>query len=182
MTIPSRVATPDHGRAFVLRVAQLAEPSSTDRASNLRTRSLFRRSLPSRLVPWKSSGLPSSSESPPVNMPCSFRPRPGDSQSVVCESLLPSTRTDGVGLTAISGISGLHHTACSLAVYASPRGSLRATQDLLPAGHHPLLDRVQTCRLSLKGFRFLRRIALLRHLLSPFRSFLALRFASGATA
>jgi hypothetical protein len=95
---------------------------------------------------------------PAVNMPCSCRPRPGDSQSVVWESLLPSTRTEGVGLTAISGISGLDHTACSLAVYASHRGSPRATQDSLPAGHHPLLDRVRTCWLSLKGFRFLRRV------------------------
>src|SRR5438128_2287182 len=73
--------------------------------------------------------------------------------SVVCIPLLPSAHAEDVGFRPTSAISRLFHAARSLAVYTSRDGSPRPAQHSLPAGHHPLLDRILTCRLSLKGFR-----------------------------
>src|SRR6267142_2737636 len=50
-------------------------------------------------------------------------------------------------------LSGLHHTALALAVYASSRALLRATQDSLPTVGQLCGAGLDTRRIPLKGFR-----------------------------
>lgn len=78
----------------------------------------------------------------------------------------------GVGFRAICRISGLNGAAYSLAVYASLGGSPLKTQHSLPAGHHPLLERIRTYRVLCERFPTLFKLSL-SHRLSPFRGFLA---------
>jgi len=78
----------------------------------------------------------------------------------------------GVGFQATCRISGLYDAACSLAVYASLGGSPLKTQHSLPAGHHPLLERIRTYRVLYERFPTLFKLSL-SHRLPPFRGFLA---------
>ena len=91
---------------------------------------------PLRPSPWRTSGLPSSSEDPTTDMPCSSTPLSFPRDRPVRASLLPSARTHGVGFLSTCRVSGLRHTACLLAVYASPRRSPFAVQHSLSAGGH----------------------------------------------
>jgi hypothetical protein len=69
-------------------------------------------------------------------------------------SFLPSARTHGVGFLSTCRISGFHHTAYLLAVYASPRRSPSAMQHSLSAGGHLCRAGFGPARSSSKGFRF----------------------------
>jgi hypothetical protein len=82
-----------------------------------------------------------------------YDPGPVERHRLSCVPLLPSARGTASASGLRSPFSGLNHAAYSLAVYTSRNGSPRPAQHSLPAGHHPLLDRTRTCRLSLKGFR-----------------------------
>jgi hypothetical protein len=120
----------------------------------------------------EASGLPSSSENPSVNMPCSFRPRPCDSQSVLCKSLLPSPNPRASASGPHAEFRGsITQPVHSLSTLRRPgRPGPRKTRfqpgtTLCWTGFGPV-------GFSLKGFRFLRSHPLLRHHLSPLRSFL----------
>ncbi len=156
---------------FVCVALQFESLPRPTRAVGLRARSLVRR----RLLPASSRGSlrsPKFLEEPWCEHALLF-PTPALCLTIGCSvsSLLPSTATEGVGFRATCRISGLNHTACSLAVYASPAESPLQTQHSLPAGHHPLLDRIRTCQVLIGRFPTTTCCVSLRHCLSPSRSF-----------
>jgi hypothetical protein len=75
---------------------------------------------------WRPAGSPRFLGSPFANMLCSSTPADRTRQALTTRPILPSRSFDPVG-SAISHISRLNHTACSLAVYASWLGLLRST-------------------------------------------------------
>jgi hypothetical protein len=150
LNCPSRSPSVTNVRAAVLYRSHF-EPPSTGSAASFRAWSLFRR----RLLPASLRGSPRSPKflgEPRCEHALLFDPGPVTPNRFLCESLLPSTATDGVGFRATCRISGPNHTACSLAIYASPEVSPHPTQDSLPAGHHPMLDRIRTCRVLNERF------------------------------
>jgi len=79
-----------------------------------------------RALSWKRQDLPGSSATPLPNMLCSSTPADRVRQAT-CDALDVAFRAlHDVG-SASRPLSRLHHTACSLAVYASQLGLLRST-------------------------------------------------------
>ena len=86
--------------------------------------------------------------------PCSWTPAGPGCQAVTASGHGPSARSDG-GRATRSLISGLNSTAFAPAVYASPDGSPRPTQDSLLAAGQLYQVGLVTHRVPLKGFRLL---------------------------
>lgn len=91
---------------------------------------------PDRILMRRGSGSPRFLWDPLADMPCSWTPVDRDVRPLRRRGFcLPSEpRTSA---PPPHKISGLDHTACPLAVYASPGALLQQTQDSLPAGGHP---------------------------------------------
>jgi len=104
-----------------------------------------------RLSRWRWRGLPGSWGTPvrtcPALGPRGALPIQRDDRSV-----LPSAKATASALPYQS-LSGLDHTACALAVYASQPGSPLATQDSLPAGRQPWPGGTCTRWVPSSGFR-----------------------------
>lgn len=108
-------------------------------------------------------------------MPCSLTPASPLASRLCCDAAVrPSAQITASALA--TGLSGLYHTAWTLAVYASQPGLPTATQDSLPAAGKALPGRWPTCWVPLKGFRYWLASSFprldLAHNPSPFISFI----------
>jgi len=93
---------------------------------------------------WRRQGLPGSWGAPARTCPA-LRPRRDLGAWPVRRPGVAFRRLDNVG-PRDAVISGLNHTACTLAVYASQRRLPDATQDSLPVGGQPFPGGILTRR------------------------------------
>ncbi len=93
---------------------------------------------------WRTAGLPGPWGAL-AYMPCSLTPAGRERPGLYGLPRAAFRRLENVG-SRKAVISGLNHTACTLAVYASRPRSHETTQDSLPAGGQPLPDGISTRR------------------------------------
>ncbi len=99
--------------------------------------------LSGRGCKWRSRSSPRFLGDPSTDMPCSSTPvRPA--REANCSELMLFSGVARPSTLTIWKISELYHTACLLAVYASPSGSPRTAQDSLPAVLANLPDGILT--------------------------------------
>jgi hypothetical protein len=126
------------------------QPPSASRAW-----SLFRRSLPFRLLTVEIIRSPKFLGGSLYRHALLYDPALVSTRSAFHRvSFLPSARTHGVGFPRTCRISGFHDTAYLLAVYASPQRSPSAVQHSLSAGGHLCRTGFGPAGPSSKGFRF----------------------------
>ena len=150
----SRALIVTSGVSFHCSSTRLSEsPGSSADAASLPGLELVPAVLPLRALSLENIRSPKFLGEPCMNMPRSSTPALSNAIGFLrppcCLPLGVTASADGRHPLFRGSITRPVHSLCTLHVTGRPVPA----QHSLPAGHHPLLDRIPTCRLSLKGFR-----------------------------